>query len=83
MNHNSKMEQKRRDEKNLVEVGAHYWGGYFKESDGRIVHIYPYSSNYNRKKWYRRHANRLVRRDEDYLQRCGYKKRFSVMYALY
>ena len=93
MNHLAKAEEKRRLEKLYWETCA---GGRYTESgayksnrrDGRIIRVYPYSTNRkNVKKWFRRFSNRKFRRgkneNEDVLNRNQHKKNFDLWWTLF
>lgn len=81
----AKTEEKRRLEKLYRERTAFY-GVYHNDLRGGIlVKGYPYSTNHpNTKKWFRRHSNRKVRRNEtDILTRAEHKKHFDLWWTLY
>lgn len=91
MKWSAKMEEKRRLEKLYWKTCA---GGCYTESGayksdrrgGRIIRVYPYSTNHsNVKKWFRRHSNRKFRRNnqEDILRGNQHKKQFDLWWTLY
>lgn len=89
MSHTRKAEEKRRMKKLIGATRHPYARGVF-ELDGRYIRYYPYSSNHNRARYYRRHANRRVRRmyrnigeDASMLTRGQYRKAYDLWWELY
>ena len=83
MSHRAKMEEKRRLEKLLGETGG-YLNGCFRDSKGVLRRWWPYSSNANNKKHWRRISNRKFRRDESEALNGGlHKKTFDLWWTLY
>jgi len=83
MSYFRKQEDKKRL-KHIYENGGNGWCtgvGFYR---GRLMKWYPYSSNYNRKKFYCNVCNRRVRRmNGDYnLNRGQYKKMFDLWWTL-
>lgn len=82
MSHRRKIEDKRRLRNLYLKTYNSMGGGVF-EYRGRYIRWYPYSSNFNRAKYYRRQANRRVRRNDTPLNRGQYKKLYEVRWAIY
>ena len=84
MSYHRKQEDNRRL-KHLYENGANKWCMGVGFYNGRFIKWYPYSSNYNRKKFYCNLTNRKVRRmKSNYnLSRGQYKKVFDLWWTLF
>ena len=86
MSHRRKADEKRRLQKVYDETKNYILCGVDKDRRGVLFRWYPYSSNVNTKKQYRRMSNRVYRRkdhEEIGLGRSDFKKVFDLWWKVY